>query len=773
MKNWLYLWLIIILFGNELNAQMLNPSIDRDDEPFCYFSKPTDQIGVMDGREGTLITPEGYLYTGSGEMMFFIGNPPIPTEKRVKTLLNGYLPVIQYALNRDGFDYRWTIFAATLDGKPESPLVNFVRVKIINRNSEQRTTWFAAGIRYQNEANTDWGIGDNRFIRPAVPEQIGEYEQAGLEFRQDWLCLHQDDAVLYNDKLLYSFPPREKIRKFLTWKMGYNEPPAEGEMTLYVLPTTPVGIVQYPLTMLPNEEVVLDFKFPYMPVDTVDEYSKWIRQAQFDHYLNKTIQFWENVLQEGMTIVLPEKKVTDTFNASLINSLIARDKIDGWYVQKVNEFQYDNFWLRDAAYFTRMYDLTGYSNEANRILEFFPRWQREDGNFVSQGGQYDGFGQTLWAYGQHVRMTDDRDFAEKVFPSVLKAIAWLESARKTDPLNLIPVTTPGDNENITGHVTGHNFWTLIGIKNAVFIADYLGEKEKSQQLQKLYDDYYATLMRILAEITAQTGGYIPPGLDGEGGEDWGNLLSVYPEVILSPNHPWVTQTLQTVRSKYQEGIMTYGGGRWLHHYLTIRNTETALVRDEQETVIKELYAILLHTSATQAGFEFSILPWKDRDFGMNLAPHGWFAAEYRILLRNMMVREQSDTLHLLSTISPNWVKKDAKIDINNAPTEFGEVNFTLTFKKNSAALVLKNNFKKAPAVIILHLPWFMEVRKIEIDGRSINQENNAVSLPVDTRQVYLEWSFKKNIENMSYDQTVEQYKSEYRRRYEKFIREGD
>ncbi|HPA99411.1 MAG TPA: hypothetical protein PLI55_00810, partial [Candidatus Marinimicrobia bacterium] len=168
-----------------------------------------------------------------------------------------------------------------------------------------------------------------------------------------------------------------------------------------------------------------------------------------------------------------------------------------------------------------------------------------------------------------------------------------------------------------------------------------------------------------------------------------------------------------------------------------------------------------------------ILPWKDRDFGMNLAPHGWFAAEYRILLRNMMVREQSDTLHLLSAISPNWVKKDAKIDIKKAPTEFGEVNFTLTFKKNSATLVLKNNFKKAPAVIILHLPWFMEVRKIEIDGRSINQENNAVSLPVDTRQVDLEWSFKKNIENMSYDQTVEQYKSEYRRRYEKFIREGD
>jgi len=29
----------------------------------------------MDGKEGTLVTPEGYLYTGYGEIMFFSGNP--------------------------------------------------------------------------------------------------------------------------------------------------------------------------------------------------------------------------------------------------------------------------------------------------------------------------------------------------------------------------------------------------------------------------------------------------------------------------------------------------------------------------------------------------------------------------------------------------------------------------------------------------------------------------------------------------------------------------
>ena len=765
--------LFIILFPMwNLTAQMLNPAIDDPKEPFCYFSKPTDQIGVMDGREGTLISPEGYLYTGSGEMMFFIGNPPVPTEKRVKTLLNGYLPVVRYSIENSGFQYEWTIFAATLDGNPDSPLVNFVRVTAENGNKDLRTAWFATGIRYQNDSNTDWGVGDNRFGRPAVPEKKGEFEQAGLEFSQDWHCLHLNDVVLYDNKLLYTFSPREKVHKYLTWKMGYNEPPAEGEMTLYVLPTTPVGIVQYPLTLKPGEKATLDFKFPYMPVDTSSVYARDIMQADFDTALDQVISFWEKKLSSGMIIDLPEKKVENTFKASLVNSLIARDKIDSDYVQKVNEFQYDNFWLRDAAFFAHMYSLTGYSTEARQILDFFSCWQREDGNFVSQGGQYDGFGQTLWAYGNYVQMTGDRVFAETVFPAIVRAVDWLESARHEDPLNLIPVTTPGDNENISGHVTGHNFWALIGLKNAVYLADMLGDAAETIRIQALYDDYYKAFMKVLENITAQTGGYIPPGLDTMEGEDWGNLLSVYPEMTLDPHHPWVTETLKNVRAKYEEGIMTYGGGRWLHHYLTLRNTETSLVRGEQENVIRELYAVLLHTSATHAGFEFSILPWRDRDFGMNLSPHGWFAAEYRILLRNMMVREQNDTLHLLSAVSPEWVKKGEKITVRNAPVRFGDVSFSLMFKKRSAVLDLDCHFKTDPAAVILHLPWFMDVSRIMVGNAPLLFKDNMVFIPAGTKQVEIFWKPIKGQPSISFNLTVEEYKREYKKRYEEFIRKG-
>src|SRR5690242_21143955 len=126
---------LCLLFSLAAAAQMLDPAIDRDDEPFSYFSQPTDVIGVMDARAGTLVSPEGFFYTGYGELMFFTGNPPVSIDQRVKTLMRGYLPVINYGFNRESIHYEFTAFAATLDDTPSGTLVNFIRVHIKNVSS--------------------------------------------------------------------------------------------------------------------------------------------------------------------------------------------------------------------------------------------------------------------------------------------------------------------------------------------------------------------------------------------------------------------------------------------------------------------------------------------------------------------------------------------------------------------------------------------------------------------------------------------------------------
>jgi len=132
----------------------------------------------------------------------------------------------------------------------------------------------------------------------------------------------------------------------------------------------------------------------------------------------------------------------------------------------------------------------------------------------------------------------------------------------------------------------------------------------------------------------------------------------------------------------------------------MKNTETEVIRGEQEKVLMEFYSILLHTSSTHAGFEYRILPWGDRDFGYNLSPHGWFAAKFRTLLRNMLVREEGKNLHLFSVLSPFWVREGQSIAVENAPTNFGEINFSLEIEKDGARLNLKPKYREKPGQII-------------------------------------------------------------------------
>lgn len=772
--RFILLLLAAALIPVALHAQMVNPAIDAGSGPFSYYSQPTDEIGVMDAPSGTEISPEGFLYTGYGELMFFTGNPAVPIHQRVKTLLRGYLPVIQYGFTLHGVQYEFECFAATLDGTPSGTQVDFVRVQVRNTSQEARVAWLSSGMRYDGTVNNISGEANNLFSRPATARRPGNYSQPGVAFSGHWAYSSGRNSIDRNGQALYYFP--ESTRHTVRYMLE-DDPSSSGTLASRVLPaepTTPVGIVRYELKLKPGQQVSLDWKLPVIPVKAGSPEDAKIQKAGFNDYLSRTVDFWEATLRKGMTLEVPEGKVNNAFKASLVYDLIARNKIGNDYVQTVNDFQYHAFWLRDASFIARMYDLTGYPDYARQVINFFAQWQKPNGNFLSQGGQFDGVGQVLWTYGQHYEITRDQAFAEQIFPSVQRAVAWIQKARQSDPLHLIPASTPGDNEAITGHVTGHNFWALDGIRNAIILAKATGHPQQATQFQQEYKEYQAALMKVLDRVTSKTDGYIPPGLDGQGGQDWGNMLSVYPAEALSPTNPMVAATLKATRAKYKEGIMTYGDGVYLHDYLGFTNTQTELLLGDQKLAVKDLYAELVHTSSTQAGFETGIIAWGDRDFQDNLAPHGWFAARLRIALRNMFVREQGDDLHLLSAISPDWVTPGKEMRVSNAPTNFGTVNLTLHIvSPTSATLTLHDAFVKAPADLVLHLPWFMKTNGVVVDGVSIPVRSGSVRLPVNARTVKIDWQKRASAPDLSYRTAVSQYKKEYAAHYEQYLRSGN
>lgn len=757
-----------------LAAQMVSPSIDRPGQPFSYFSKPTGEIGVMDAEGATEVTPEGYLRTGFGELMFFAGPQMQPTSVRIRTLEDGRLPIVHYQFEQDGIVYRFTMFAARLTGKSagsavESPIVNFIRVEMKNAETQPDRSVFAAGIRYDGPNTTGDPHGDNRFTRPVEGKYPGDYRQIGEAFSPGWKN-HFDGTHFFRDqRVLYTFPAGYAARDMVLREDTSRIQPRDLTLParLNATETTPVGIVTYSRVLQPGESWTLDFKMPLVPTADPADLAA-IAQARFDEAKARVAAFWNGIFAQGMQIALPERKPVDTFYASLVWDLIARDHIGSDYIQNVNKLHYHAFYLRDSADIVHSYDVTGYPLFAKQDLQFFATKQLPDGNFLSQPEQYDGWGEAVWAYAQHYRITHDKEFAEWALPQIARAVDWLKQARAADPLHIMPASNVRDNEYVPGHLTGYNFLALDGLRLAIQMASETGHPDLAQNWQAESDDYRQAFFKVLDAQAAAHADYIPPALDGQkGGYDWGNLLSVVPEPALDPHDPRVTATLKATQAKYAEGIMTYADGKFLHDYLGFKNTMTETIRGDQQQALDEFYAELLHTSSTQAGFEFNIRPWGDRNFGSNLAPHGWFAAEYRTLLRTMLVREDGNELHLLSVLSPEWIGEGKTIAVRQAPTNFGTIAFTLEQPSaEEAVLHLSAQFTAPPRQIVLHLPWFVELTSATADGTPTAAHEGLLTVAPSTRTIDLHWRVKANAPQLSYDRTVRDYEAEYARRYQ-------
>src|SRR3954452_11326041 len=232
---------------------------------------------------------------------------------------------------------------------------------------------------------------------------------------------------------------------------------------------------------------------------------------------------WRRMLGRAMDVHVAESKVVDTFYASLMTLLLARYRQDGYWIQTVNDLQYHAFWLRDTAVIASAFDLAGIHDVAAQDLDFFQTWQQPDGLFISRPAQYDGFGQALWAFGDHVRHTKDVAFAKRVLPSVTRAMAWLAKPRAADGMGLLPASTPNDNELVAGHLTGDNFWGVAGARAAATVARTAGDNGNADRFAAEAAAYQATFDAQLRQAVKRSGGRIPPALDAKGGEDWGNL----------------------------------------------------------------------------------------------------------------------------------------------------------------------------------------------------------------------------------------------------------
>jgi len=143
---------------------------------------------------------------------------------RQKTLLDGWIPLVQFGWRDGPVEYGIEMFGATLDGVPTSNTINFIQVTLRNQGTEAAAAAFAAALRYSGE--------DHRC--PAL---------AAVPFSPTWRYEMTDDCIARQGQVLCLFPPG--ARRQAVPGVDYAAPFVGRELD--VSERAEFGLVQYAL----------------------------------------------------------------------------------------------------------------------------------------------------------------------------------------------------------------------------------------------------------------------------------------------------------------------------------------------------------------------------------------------------------------------------------------------------------------------------------------------------------------------------------------------
>jgi hypothetical protein len=170
--------------------------------------------------------------------------------------------------------------------------------------------------------------------------------------------------------------------------------------------------------------------------------------------------------------------------------------------------------------------------------------------------------------------------------------------------------------------------------------------------------------------------------------------------------------------------------------------EAHLARDEGDAAIKLLYATLnhgtpLYTWCEERGQE----PNTTKTSGDR--QHLWTPVSVVRFLRDALVMEQDDRLHLARGIERSWLASGREVGIQNAATHFGTLTYRFSFDpaKSQLAGVIDFPTSQGPASAILHCRLPEGLRVVNVDQASqaiVTHEGTALEWSHPSGMVHFE-----------------------------------
>jgi hypothetical protein len=322
-------------------------------------------------------------------------------------------------------------------------------------------------------------------------------------------------------------------------------------------------------------------------------------------------------------------------------------------------YTYKRFWFRDAVFILHPLLTLGGIERVRRVLDRFAPRQRRDGYFLSQEGEWDSNGEVLWMYGRFARLTGETPPGDWSAAAV-KGARWIQRKRlprdaRLPEAGLLPAGFSAEHLGPNDFYYWDDFWAVAGLQEISRLPGippgYAAECDREAA------EFLATIERsIPSSAQRRFPGAIPasPYRRMDSGAI-GSIVADYPLQLFSAADERILRTADYLRNhSFHGGVfmqdMIHSG---LNVYLTLHLAQVWLRAGRPEEVWPLLERIADLASPTGQWPE-AIHP---RTGGgcMGDGQHMWAAAEWLMLMRNLLVHEEGEHLVIGAGLAPAWL----------------------------------------------------------------------------------------------------------------------
>lgn len=415
---------------------------------------------------------------------------------------------------------------------------------------------------------------------------------------------------------------------------------------------------------------------------------------------------WQSSLAGSARLQVPDFKIQFLYEASLRTLILlsAGDVFPGPYT-------YRRFWFRDACLMLNAMLSAGLDRRCRGLLKkFFPR-QKKSGYFQSQEGEWDSNGQVLWIVDRFQQLTGE-DLPPSWVEAVIKGANWIRKKRKSPDLKsphagLLPAGFSAEHLGPNDYYYWDDFWSLAGLNAAGRLAGRFDSTDTCDRLQREAVSFRDAIFNSIAGIPEKRKrGAIPasPYRRMDAGAV-GSLVADYPLQLTAPGD---TQILNTIEFLLDNSFHSGGFFQDMIHsginpYLTLCIAQTLLRNDDLRW--QDLLATVAEMASPTGQWPEAIHPHTGGGC-MGDGQHGWAAAEWVMMIRNLFVREESRTLIVGAGIFPEWLESEMDIEFGPTLTPFGSVGIRIFRQGADHLLTFNARWHNESPPVIVQIPGF-------------------------------------------------------------------